>query len=95
MKVSVIGLGWYGKPLSEKLSATHKVVGTKSTKESVSNWDISSVSAHYLNLNEELDYSQLKPVFDVECLVINIPPSAAKTTAYSYQMTKILNGNTK
>ncbi|NEN23767.1 hypothetical protein G3O08_09665 [Cryomorpha ignava] len=92
MKVSIIGLGWYGKPLAEKLSASYKVVGTKSSRDGVSSWDVDSVSAHYLNLNEELDYAQLKPVFDVDVLILNIPPSAAKTTAYSYQMMKILEG---
>ena len=92
MKISIIGLGWYGEPLAEQLSASHKVVGTKSTHESVNNWNVESVSAHYLNLNEELIYAQLKPVFDVDVLVLNVPPSAAKTTAYSYQMMKILDG---
>jgi len=92
MKISVIGLGWYGKVLANELSATHTMSGTKSTLEGVKNWNDNSVSAHYLNLNEEFDYSRLKLVFDVDCLVVNIPPSAAKSVPYSVQMEKILKG---
>lgn len=92
MKISIIGLGWYGKSLAERLSATHTVLGTKSTSEGVSRWNVDSVRAHYLNLNEKVDLNLLKPVFDVDCVVVNIPPSAAKSIAYSEQMTIIFEG---
>ena len=92
MKVSIIGLGWYGKYLAAELSSSHTISGTKSTKEGVQQWNVESVSAHHLNLNDKVDYGILRPVFDVDCLVINIPPSAAKAVAYSMQMQKILDG---
>lgn len=92
MKISIIGLGWYGKSLAEKLSTTHTVSGTKSTRKGVEEWDVEGVSAYYLDLNDRLDYSKLKSIFNVDCVVVNIPPSAAKTVGYSDQVKKILDG---
>jgi len=79
MKISIVGLGWFGKPLAQKLSANHSVAGTKSTREGVEQWDMNCVSVHYLNLNAHPDHDSLKPIFEVDTMVINIPPSASKS----------------
>lgn len=98
MKISIVGLGWYGKPLAQKLSAKHSVSGTKSTREGVEKWDINSVSAHYLDLNSHPDYESLKPIFDVDTIVINIPPSVSKSEnspSYLDHMKYMLQGAQK
>lgn len=98
MKISIVGLGWYGKPLAQILSEKHNVSGTKSTREGVEKWDINSVSAHYLNLNAKPDYDDLKSIFDVDTIVINIPPSASKSEnspSYLDQMKWMIEGAQK
>lgn len=95
MKVSIVGLGWYGKPLAQKLSEKHNVSGTKSTREAVEQWDVNSVSAHYLDLNSHPEHETLKAIFDVDTIVINIPPSASKSEnspSYLDQMKYLLKG---
>ena len=98
MKISIVGLGWYGKPLAQKLSEKHTVSGTKSSKEGVESWDVNSVSAHYLDLNIHPDYEGLKAIFDVDAIVINIPPSASKSDnspSYLDHMKYMLEGAQK
>jgi len=92
MRISIIGLGWFGNSLAEILKGNHIVCGTKSTHEGAKSRDANSVPAYYLNLNERVDYAKLVPVFDVDCVVVNIPPSAAKSLGYSDLMKKILDG---
>lgn len=95
MKISIVGLGWFGKPLAQKLSEKHIVSGTKSTREGVDKWDINSVSAYYLDLNAHPEYDRLKAIFDVDVIVINIPPSASKSEnspSYLDQMRYMLEG---
>ena len=98
MKISIVGLGWFGKPLAQKLSGKHRVSGTKSTINGVKEWNTPSVSVHYLDLNAQPDYESLKDVFEVNAMVINIPPSAAKSEnslSYLDQMKWMLKGAQK
>lgn len=98
MKISIVGLGWFGKPLAQKLAENHNVAGTKSTREGVERWDIDSVSAHYLDLNAHPDYHSLQSIFDVDTIVINIPPSASKSEnspSYLDHMKWLLKGAQK
>ncbi len=75
MKISIIGLGWYGLPLAEQLRKKHKIVGTKSTHEAVAKWTHKRISPYHLNLNEKIEPHFTFPVFDVDAIVLNIPPN--------------------
>ena len=92
MKISIIGLGWFGNQLAEKLKEKHTVCGTKSSREGIEDRNSDAVPAYYLDLNQRLDYAKLAPIFDVDCVVVNIPPSAAKTVGYTDMMKKLLDG---
>lgn len=95
MKIGIIGLGWYGTELAKALSQKHDVRGTKSSRKGVEEYAEFSFKAFYLNLNDSPDYEDLKPVFNVDALVINIPPSRSKgdgNSDYQNQMEKITTG---
>lgn len=92
MKISIIGLGWFGNSLAEKLKAKHTVCGTKSSREGIEDRNSDAVPAYYLDLNQRLDCAKLAPIFDVDCVLVNIPPSAAKTVGYIDMMKKLLGG---
>ncbi len=89
MKISIIGLGWYGLPLAAKLAANHEVVGTKTSAASASEVKISGVKALPFLLNPAIESANCDAIFDASCVVINIPPSRKSeevTTFYQAQM---------
>lgn len=95
MKIGIIGLGWYGTALAEALCAKHEICGTKSTIEGVKAYAHFPFKAYFLDLNQEPDYPRLQPVFDVDVLVVNVPPprnAEDGEALYLHQMQKIAEG---
>lgn len=71
MKISVIGLGWYGEPLArELLKDGHKVSGTTRTKMKCLEFLRSGISA------EVLDSSLIpsEEMLNSDIVILNIPP---------------------
>ncbi len=75
MKISIVGLGWFGFELAKHLDANHSVLGSKSSPESISAGMYKGVEAHYLNWDDSNSFENLNVLLDADVLVLNIPPS--------------------
>ena len=75
MKISVIGLGWFGLELAKELSAAHEVLGSKSAHESIFEGKHQGIEAYYFNWDDADSFENLETLLDADALVLNIPPS--------------------
>ena len=77
--VSIIGCGWIGLPLAEKLlSAGYVVKGSTTSTEKVDRLRQKNIDAHQLLLNPD-PVGNLSVLLEADTLIIDIPPKAAKT----------------
>lgn len=98
MKIAIIGLGWYGTELAKTLSSKHRIFGTKSTVEGATKYAKYPFQTFFLDLNQEPNYHRLQPLFEVDAVVVNIPPPRNVENGekvYLSQMHKIARGITK
>lgn len=86
MKIGVIGCGWLGLPLAESLlKAGHQVIGSTTRKEKLELLSAKGIQAIHFRLNpmpEGIDFNKL---FQVDLLIINIPPGRKKNTPEFYE----------
>ncbi|WP_155297155.1 NAD(P)-binding domain-containing protein [Spirosoma aerolatum] len=76
--VSIIGLGWLGLPLAERLlNEGFSVKGSATSAEKVTALKQKAIAAYELQLNPE-PIGDLHGLLDADTLVINIPPKAGK-----------------
>ena len=73
--VSVVGCGWYGRPLAMQLRDDGwRVKGSKTTREGVSALRADGIDAHLLCLDPFPAGDVDEALFDAEVLILNIPP---------------------
>lgn len=85
--VAIVGLGWLGLPLARHLkNLGWQVKGTKRTHDGVEQMRLLRLEAYHLELTPEInaDPDDLSALFDVDALVINIPPSQYFFSAENY-----------
>lgn len=76
--VSIIGLGWLGMPLAERLlSEGFSVKGSTTSAEKAAVLNEKGMAAYELQLNPE-PVGNLHALLNTDTLVINIPPKAGK-----------------
>lgn len=69
MKISILGLGWFGSPLAEELKLSgHTVEGSSTTPEKVESFKAKGINAFTLK------YPETPKKIDADILVLNIPP---------------------
>ncbi|NBI43802.1 SDR family NAD(P)-dependent oxidoreductase [[Haemophilus] felis] len=76
--VSIVGLGWLGLPLARHLkNLGWQVTGSKRTHEGAEQMRLLRLETYTLELTPAInaDPDDLSALFDVDALVINIPPS--------------------
>lgn len=76
--VSIVGLGWFGLPLARHLkNLGWNVKGSKRTYEGAEQMRLLRLETYPLELIPEInaDPDDLTALFDVDALIINIPPS--------------------
>jgi nucleoside-diphosphate-sugar epimerase len=83
MKISIIGFGWLGKPLAEKLQAKgYQVQGSATSEDKVAKLNQDGLDTVLFNLNPHPEGLGFQSLFDTDVLIINVPPrtkSAAPT----------------
>jgi nucleoside-diphosphate-sugar epimerase len=91
MKIAVIGYGWLGLPLANKLLALgHHVVGTSTTEQKVEELRARGISAHQLQLPmKETSEAFLTDLQSVDWLVLTIPPSSIRE-AYAEELVQVV-----
>lgn len=78
MKISILGCGWMGLPLAERLVQNgHTVHGSTTTAEKKSQLERKGITPHLIELNPKLSHRH--PEFwDTNLLFLNIPPGRGK-----------------
>jgi len=76
MRISIIGLGWYGLPLARALSDHHEISGSKTSVEEAAALRRKGLSAFALSLNPEWTADEVaeSKLREADAVVINIPP---------------------
>jgi len=73
--VSIIGLGWIGLPLGQKLVKSGYVVkGSTTTPEKLESINALAIEPFQMALQPEATGENLEALFDADIIVINIPP---------------------
>lgn len=73
--ISIIGCGWLGMPLAEKLMEEgHHVKGTTTTPEKLAVLQQKGIVPYLVTLNPQLELAD-DTFFECDLLIINIPPS--------------------
>ncbi|GAB3933384.1 SDR family NAD(P)-dependent oxidoreductase [Larkinella terrae] len=77
--VSILGCGWLGFPLAEKLlDDGYLVKGSTTSKEKLPIFWKRGLKPYELNFNPEPEGEDLADFFDTDVLIIDIPPKAGK-----------------
>ena len=74
-RISILGCGWLGFPLAQQLVANnHFVRGSTTTKEKIPLLEESGIEPYFLTLDPRLSGDDITSFFDVDTVVLNIPP---------------------
>lgn len=75
MIISVLGCGWLGFPLAERLlSLEHTIKGSTTTPEKLNLLQQSGIDAYFLELPDSLTDQKTESFWDSDILFLNIPP---------------------
>lgn len=75
MTISVLGCGWLGFPLAERLlSLNHTVKGSTTTPKKINLLQQRGIEAHLLELPDSLTDKKTDRFWDSDILFLNIPP---------------------
>lgn len=86
MKIGIVGCGWLGLPLAESLvKAGHEVIGSTTRKEKLETLSSKGIECILFQLNPMPEGLNFNRLFQVDLLVINIPPGRKKNTPEFYE----------
>ncbi len=80
-KISILGSGWLGLPLVNRISEKYKSVhlkGSTTTPENLALVGAAGAEAYLMNLSPGMPATYDRSFFDAECLIISIPPRLSK-----------------
>ena len=84
-KIGVIGCGWLGLPLAiELVSKGYYLKGSTTTREKLTTLSSHQIDPFLVQLNPALIGDDLKTFFNVDLLIINIPPKRNQSLANDY-----------
>src|SRR3712207_4950441 len=70
MKISIIGLGWFGTALARTLKSQHKIFGTTRSQEKIHAFAQENIHARQLDSSKIPDQELLNS----DVVVLNVPP---------------------
>ena len=70
MKISIIGLGWFGLALAQELKMKHEIIGTTRSDEKLKN--LKNIFPEVFILNTEMIPNKI--ILNADVIIINIPP---------------------
>ncbi|MEX0681764.1 MAG: hypothetical protein WD097_10325 [Balneolales bacterium] len=74
-RISILGCGWLGFPLACRLVAEdHFVRGSTTTKENIPMLEEAGIEPYYVRLDPRINGDDVVSFFDVDTVVLNIPP---------------------
>lgn len=92
MKVSVLGCGWLGFPLAERLVAEDYMVhGSTTIKDKTALLEPAGITPFWLSLNPELSGDDVRAFLNTDTLIINIPPGRRREDVREFHVAQIQN----
>jgi nucleoside-diphosphate-sugar epimerase len=86
MQISISGLGWLGLPLARHLQGKgHQIVGTCRDGDKAASLIAQGIGALPFSLGDKLDAALLRPLFQSQLLILNIPPGGKQGPRQGYQ----------
>ena len=74
--ISVLGCGWLGLPLAEKLkSEGYRMKGSTTTASKMKQMEQKGIQPYFIRLNPSINEDYDPSFFECETLILNIPPS--------------------
>ena len=74
-RISILGCGWLGFPLAQRfVTNNHFVRGSTTTKEKIPMLEESGIEPYFLMLDPRLSGDDITSFFDVDTVILNIPP---------------------
>ncbi|MEM6966873.1 MAG: SDR family oxidoreductase, partial [Bacteroidota bacterium] len=93
-KISIIGCGWLGFPLAERLiAAGFSVKGSTTTQGKIPLLTKAGIRTFLIHLSDALYKKTTEPFFQSELLIINVPPRGRRPdveTAHPLEIKKLL-----
>lgn len=90
MTVSILGCGWLGIPLAEKLlERGYPVKGSSTREEKLPELRGKGIEAYRVQVGESLEGKDLESFFDSELLIINIPPERRRSDLIQHHPAQI------
>ena len=97
-RISILGCGWLGFPLAQRLledDISSEVKGSTTSQEKTGQFKMAGIKPFLFNLDPELvgDASEISSFFDTDTLVIAVPPRLSKNEAdfHPRQIKSVLN----
>lgn len=86
MKISVIGLGWFGAEFARQLRGVHEITGTKTTAQGAADLRAEGIDAVHLSLDPEWSAgkSVIEKLTSADVAVINIPSPRGREDAAAF-----------
>lgn len=86
MKIGVVGCGWLGLPLAESLvKAGHEVIGSTTREEKLQSLSSKGIDPILFQLSPMPEGKNFNRLFQVDLLIINIPPGRKRNTPEFYE----------
>lgn len=77
--ISILGCGWLGLPLAERLIAKgYRVKGSTTRKEKIVLLENRGIEAHLIKIGETIKADRIADFFQTDVLLINIPPGGRR-----------------
>ena len=74
MKISIIGLGWFGEALAQELKNQHKIWGTTRSEEKVLLFNQQNITTERLTITDRPS----EELLSADVIILNIPPFAGQ-----------------
>ncbi len=85
-KISVLGCGWLGLPLANKLiEAGYQVKGSTTSKDKLGLLATTGIDPFLVQLNPEIEGDEIRCFLETDLLIINVPPGRPKEKADLYE----------
>lgn len=90
MTISILGCGWLGLPLAERLIETgHRVKGSTTAKTKLSSLETQKIEPYLIRLDPDLQSEQCEEFWNSDILVLNIPPGRRNDNVIDFHTVQI------
>ena len=89
-KIAILGCGWLGRPLARMLLGSgHFVNGSTTTVSKLTELQKEGISAYLIKAEPEISGENLMAFFDVDVLILNIPPGRRRPDVKTFHVLQI------